>query len=267
MVLSLNQLIDMGCGTIAGLALAAAGAGAKEYGNIQSTNAMNSKVAQEMGRQKGYQGQANSVFQNSLSQSTPQSVGQQLGQGQQLAMQATRNATNVPFGSSQAPLPSNLGALAQQQLGATLQNNNQNNAALQGYSNIGLQQGLKDQLAQSQLGLVNTNAGRSASVLPYELQQAQGVGAPWEGAGSLLSAAGMVTGLSGLGAVPASAPVAGQTAGALNEFYGLGAPGMTGSMAGLSVAPTTGAFDAWAPAMQQWGQFDTSWFPGYSNLQ
>jgi len=100
--------------------------------------------------------------------------------------------------------PTNAGANAVSQAGqdALNQQGQQANAQLQGYSNVPLQQGLNNMNANNQLGVISQNAGDWASILPLQLQQASQSEAGLSGLGSLLSTAGGVVGLSGLGSSP-----------------------------------------------------------------
>jgi hypothetical protein len=211
----------MACGTIAGLALAGAGAGTQAYAGSKETSAMNDAVSQEMARNQQYQQQGQNVFQQSLAKSTPQAAQQQIGQGQQQLAGLIQNAQAVPLSLS---MPSSIGVNDQTQQAKT---NMSNTAAsnLGGYSNFGLQQNLKDMQAGSQLGVINQNARGWANILPAQIQQASQSQQGLMSLGQLLGMAGMVTGLSGLGA--GTGVSASQSANVLGEMNGtsyLGVP-------------------------------------------
>jgi hypothetical protein len=216
----------MGCGTLVALGLMGAGLGASEGASVMEGRAMNSKAQNELARQRAYQHRGMGVFNQSLGQSTPQAAQQQIGQGQRQALQSSQmsalplmalpSAPNEPF-SSVANAAS--GAESNRAIGS--------NAALQGYSNYGLQQYLKDLSAGSQLGLISNQAQQSENVLPVELQQASQSQQGLSSLGQLLSAAGMLTGIGSMtgafGAAPlANAPTAGTYFGAP---YGAGTGG------------------------------------------
>jgi len=166
----------MGCGALAllgGLGAAGMGAGAVGSANVakQRGQNMNEDVAREMARQRSYQDQASMLFKQSLAQSTPQAANQQIHQGAQQSLQANKPASQIPFGVSSVALPDNQDAQAQSRLATTLGMGQRANAAMQGYGNYSLQQGLKDQSIGNQLGVINSEAYRSLQPLPYEIQQ------------------------------------------------------------------------------------------------
>src|ERR1700679_23587 len=87
----------MGCGTIAGLALSLAGAGANEAVNVQTKNSENSLVNNELAKQSQFQNQARNVVANNLSNSTPQAAQQQQQQGAQQFLGASQQAKLPPL--------------------------------------------------------------------------------------------------------------------------------------------------------------------------
>lgn len=185
----------MSCGTLIGLALSGAGAGASEYAAQDENSAMNQQVANQLAQQAAYQKQGSKVFDTSLGQSTPQSAKQQVQQGQQQELGAIQNAQAAPLALAAAPMGDTATEKAQQKLG------NDSNSQFTGYGNFGFQQGLKDQTAANQLGVINNNARSSASILPIELQSASQQDSGLSALGSLLGTAGLLTGVaSGTGA-------------------------------------------------------------------
>ena len=92
--------------------------------------------------------------------------------------------------------------MSQARQNATNAAGQQANANLQGYSNYGFQQGLKDLSANSQLGLIGNQARSAESVLPYELQSAANADSGLASLGSLLGTAGSLAGLYGVTKAP-----------------------------------------------------------------
>jgi hypothetical protein len=112
------------------------------------------------------------------------------------------------------------------------------NADLQGYSNIGVQQGLKDQSVNSQLGVIGTNARRSASIFPTLLQNAQ-ISANGEASiGSLLSTLGSFLGLASATGLLSKAATPTSTLGSFSS---------NGTSFANNAANGIGAQQAWTP--------------------
>lgn len=230
----------MACGTIAALGLGLGGAGVDMYANNQVRNKMNSDTSAELARQKQYQNQASNVFDQSLNKSTPQAANQQIGQGQQQLAGLINQVQGVPLSAS---MPS-FGDTNSQTQQAKQGMSNKAASTLGGYGNFGLQQNIKDLQANSQLGLISGQARQSANVLPYELQQAQNSEQGLQSIGSLMSMAGMLAGLGGMMMPAGAALPASQTGAWMNEFNGMGLPGMTGS--GALPAMNFGSFAGFA---------------------
>jgi hypothetical protein len=190
----------MGCGTIASSLLLGGGTGMQMYAAEQEKSAMNNATQAEIDRQKQYRDKERGVFQHSLAQSTPDAVASQQQQGAQQYQNAVQQAQAAPL-SLAAPA---LGDAANNDARARMAS--QQNADWRGYGNIGLQQGLKDLQAGSQLGLLNNQAQASNAVLPLELQSAAHSQDMLANIGKLLNVGGSLIGLSGL----TSAPTAGQ---------------------------------------------------------
>lgn len=224
-----------------GAALTAAGAGAEAEGTAQTQSAMNKTVENEVAQQDQYAKQGRNIFEQSLTASSPQTAQTQIQQGQQKALTDYQKLESLDLNASgkQAPFQTDSSALNVDAGRTSLSNAAQ--AKLQGYSEWELQQQIKDLQAKGQLGVLNTNAANTASLLPYQLQAAQHAGDTWTGIGQLLSAAGGVTGslgaLSGLGSAAVAAGEAAPAAGAsyilnpgtnLFQPYQPGAPGAVG---------------------------------------
>lgn len=185
----------------AGAALAAAGAGTQMAAASAARSAENQKVTDEMARQAQYQQQGKQAFATSLAQSSQPVAQQQMQQGSDAAMREYQKLEALPLASSAAPFQGG-GSAQNLEAGRTLQSN-QAQANLQGYTKWDLDQAIKNLTANQRLGIIGTNASRSAGVLPYEVQQAAHSQDTLAGIGGLLGTAGSLVGnygaLSGLG--------------------------------------------------------------------
>lgn len=181
----------MGCATLAGLALSAAGAGTQAVASSNENNAMNNAIGAELARQNQFSNQAKGVFNQSLGQSGVPAANQQIQQGAQQSLGTLASlpsaAFSLPQGIGATNTGNNAGANTQNALNV---NSNQANAGLQGYSNYGLQQYLKDLQAKNSLGVINNNAQGWANILPYQLQNAATSQQGLTDIGSLLGAVG-----------------------------------------------------------------------------
>ena len=174
-----------------------AGTGLGVAGSMQSQSNMNDAAKAELMRQQEYNKKGQSVFQQSLQQSSPKSVQQQLGQGQQQALNEYAKVQATPTSYSQgAP-----NALSKATSDATVQGKtqlgNQAAAPLNAYDSYSLAQQIKDMQAQSQLGQIGNFSRSSESVLPLEMSQAQQSGGTLSGIGSILNTIGGLTSLYG----------------------------------------------------------------------
>lgn len=228
----------MGCGTIAALALSGAGAGAKIGAASSESDAMNQATQQQINAQNAYAKKGMSVFDQSLAQSTPQAMSQQQQTGSQQVAQATQAAALTPVGLPSNSNPSNAANVAYQGQQTKDQLAQGANADLQGYSNIGVQQGLKDQSVNSQLGVIGTNARRSASIFPTLLQNAQ-ISANGEASiGSLLSTLGSILGMASATGLLSKAATPTSTLGSFSS---------DGTSFANNAANGIGAQQAWTP--------------------
>lgn len=194
------------------LALSAAGTGLSMAGQAAQQDKQNSLVSQELARQNQYKKQAALAYQSSLAQSTPEAANQQIKQGQQDALQSYQKAQAAPLSIAPSSTGSNATSITTPDQQARAGLLNKAAAGIQGYSNFGLQQQLKDQEARNQLGVLSSISNSSGSILPYELNGAQN---PYAGLASLLGAAGTATGafgsLAGSNGVAAATKRANQT--------------------------------------------------------
>jgi hypothetical protein len=228
----------MGCGTIAALALGGAGAGAKIDAASSERDAMNQTTQQQINTQNAYAKKGMSVFDQSLAQSTPQAMSQQQQAGSQQVAQATKAAALTPVSLPSNTDQSNAANVSYQGQQAKNQLAQGANADLQGYSNIGLQQGLKDQSANSQLGVIGTDASRSASIFSTLLQNAQNSSSGEASIGSLLSTLGSVLGMASATGLLSKAATPAST---------LGSYSSDGASFANNAANGIGAQQAWTP--------------------
>lgn len=165
----------MSCGTIAALAVAAAGTGAAEYANVQEGNNMNSAVQNALANQNAMQAKASNVFNQSLGASAPPAANRQIGQGATQALQQYQGLQALPLSASTGTnsLPTGQQGIVNAQTSQGQRVSNQNNAGLQGYGNYSTQQGINNLLSGANLGLINNQAQSQLSTLPYQLQGAQ----------------------------------------------------------------------------------------------
>lgn len=210
----------MSCAALAGLALSAAGAGVGAYSSHEAKQNMNDVLQQQLAQQKKFQGQGNQVFQESLGKSTPKAVNQDLASGQNQFLNAASQAQAVPLGLPNAATTNedSSASKARAGLGAKALSD------FAGYSNIGQQQYLKDLDASSRLGVINNQAGQTASLLGPELQNAQNSMSGLSAFGNLLGSAGGLVGA--FGSMPTKVPVMTQnymqypgTASMLNNIF------------------------------------------------
>jgi hypothetical protein len=189
----------MGYTELIGLALAAAGAGTSIAASKQSRDAMNEQVNSSLLQQQQFQQQATPIFQQSLAQSGPKVAGQQVAQGAQDARSLYDAVSKVPNAGSTSPLP-----VDTQRLSGQVNQARDAGAQQQGYSNFALQQWLKNQEANRNLGVIG-NLSTSANANTGILTQLAGQkSAGMAGIGSLLGTAGNLASI--YGAVNASRP-------------------------------------------------------------
>ena len=186
--------------TIAGLLTTVGGATAGVIASSDERNAMNQATQNELNRQQQFTKQGKSIFENSLSQSTPQAVQGQIGQGTQRALAGYQQlqSQQVPGfqqGLTQINPNKSFNATENALTQAKVGQQNNAGAALQGYQQSGVQQGIKDLSARTGLNQIGNFAQASENVLPLELQAAANSRSGLAGIGSLLNTAGGVMSL------------------------------------------------------------------------
>lgn len=182
---------------IAGLLASLAGTGLGVAGSMESQSAMNDAAKAELSRQQQFNKQGQSVLQQSIAQSTPKAAQQQLGQGQQQALQEYAKVQSTPASYAQGAQSDLAKATSDTTVQGKNQLGNQAAAPLQSYDAYSLAQQIKDMQAQTQLGQIGTFARQSESVLPLEMQQAGQSGSTLSGIGSILNTLGGLTSLYG----------------------------------------------------------------------
>ncbi len=182
----------MGFAEVLGLALAAAGTGVGMKASSDAQGAMNDQVKNQLAQQQGFQRQSTPIFQRSEAEDTPASVAQKLLTGQQGAANQYQVQGQRPITSIGSPLP-----VDQSRLQGQIQQQRQASAGGQGYQNWALQEWLKNQQANTGLGVVSNLAQQSAATNPILTQLAGQKGANLAGIGSLMSTAGNLAAVYG----------------------------------------------------------------------
>lgn len=181
------------------LLLALAGTGFQIAGAKKSQKAADSAYSAEMQRQKVLRDQSQAVLGTSQGQMTPESVMSKTKAGAERHKAGYDAAEGVPLAASAAtaPLQRSATTVNTNREQARQESSDTRRAGLMGYSEWELQRAIENLLNNQQLGLTQNFAQGSNSVLPLELQAAQRAGEGLTGFGSLLSTAGMMTGLAG----------------------------------------------------------------------
>jgi len=185
----------VGVGTIAGLALTAAGTGLSIANARATQERMNEIVRQQIGAAQAFQSQATPEFQKSLGASGSDAARRQLAIGEQQALGGYRETQGLPPTTAASPILSD--ALTNVRTQARIEQANQANASLQGYGNLALQQWLANQRAQQNLGVISGLANSQSAITPYLLSGAQQQGQNLAAVGSLLGTAGSLAGVYG----------------------------------------------------------------------
>ena len=208
----------------AAAAMTAAGTGLSMAGNAKANDQINDMRNAELLRQKGYQNEADTEFQDSLSKSTAPGAQEAIDSGAENRLAAYSNLRNATAGLTETPGRNQpIGTSAGGASARADANQRATNAAwsnlqgaaranLGGYSDWGLQDNIKNRRANQNLAITAGKARSSASVLPMEISDAQHAGDSLNAWGQLASALGTVAGMGaavGLG----GAAVAGSGAG------------------------------------------------------
>lgn len=228
----------------------AVGTGLSIAGNEESQSAMNAARANEVAQQAALQKQSNAVFQNSLSQSTPQTAQRQMQQGtaaranawQNLQNATTPIATALPTAadgattttSSGASSPTSSAAQRATTAGDTWNSLLANAAAKEGgYSDWENQQNIKNANAAQKLSVLNNFSQGDAALLPTELQVASQAGDGLSGWGSIVSSLGSLAGYANKAGLFSQTPSAAMAPAGGAAF---GEPALSSSAAGQNFA-------------------------------
>lgn len=149
----------------------------------------------ELNQQQAFAKKGKGVFDTSVSESGSNVADKQVAQGagSQLAKYAAmqQSPTGVVSSTPDAPV-------TQGQTQAVIGQANNAQAQEAGYSNYGLQQYVKNQDANRQLGIIGTEASNEAATMRAKMAQASGAGGPLNLAGSGLGMLGNLAGLYGI---------------------------------------------------------------------
>ena len=205
------------------LALAAAGAAASYAGQRKAAKAQEQVLTDYRSRNKQREAEANAIYEQSLAQSGVDTADTALDKGtkrRQAAYESLGDALPAQALPTTAkgdtlvktPTTKNTGTVWEK-----LMNNAQ--AKLGSYADWQLQQGIKDNRANQSISRVTTDARSDwNNVVPVEMTAASHKGDALQGWGQLLSAAGMVSGMS----AALSTGAAGAGANAAKDFtYGM----------------------------------------------
>jgi len=184
------------------LGLSAAGAAASYAGQKKSASAQAKVLANYRNRNKQREAEANAVYQQSLDKSGRDTADAELEKGTQRRMTAYEQlGQQLPT----QPLPLSGSRNKEVKTGANVKNAGtawsrlmrKADAKLGSYADWNLQQGIKNTRTNQGLDRISQNAKSDFNnVVPVEMAGAARKGDALQGWGALLSAAGMVTGMS-----------------------------------------------------------------------
>ena len=210
---------------VAGLALSAAGTGMAMAGDAKSKREMNDAQTAELMRQKGYQGEADAAFKQNLAKSGRDTVDTETQQGTTRRLGAYQrvesNTATAPMASERAGGSSAAGAAARTAATTQASSNawsklvGDARAKLGGADDWGLEQGIRNNRTNQDLGIASSKARGSAAVLPVEMTAAHHKGDALRGWGQLASALGSAVGMYGA-TMPAAAA---GSAGSIGQLY------------------------------------------------
>ena len=178
----------MSCGTLIALASAAAGTGMKMSAAADEQDAMNKVTNEAIARQTEFANKSKAVFNQNAENSTPEAFKNQLQQGQQRYLDASKSAQDAPLALAAPVLGNKSDQQTQQRLG------NQANAGFMGYSNPAIEQGVGNTLSNARMNSINQQAQGWANILPLQLQAARNSEQGLSSAGGLVSSLGSIAG-------------------------------------------------------------------------
>jgi hypothetical protein len=181
------------------LLLALVGAAASAAGNIQSQNAANRTLWDELERQRRFKQRSDAIYAESLRQSTVKHAEETIAKGQEQRATEYKSLGDVPLGETAVGAQPVMTIAQQKQAQARQALDAITQAKYSGRSLWDLDQYIKNIEATSKLGLESTLARQSADINPYEVQDAARKGNPLTTLGSVMQLASLVTGLGSLG--------------------------------------------------------------------
>ena len=178
---------------LAGLALAAIGAGMQSAGAAQSRRAMNQRTQEELNRQAQIQRKAEAEYAQSLARSGTDVAAEQIQQGTDERGGLYSELQSVPLDTGAQPVAGQNPAITLRDV-AQMQLSNKTRSKLGGYETWMLDQAIKNARTNQNLGILNQQAIRSQNILPLELQDASHKGDALIGAGMGVGALGSIFG-------------------------------------------------------------------------
>lgn len=195
-----------------GILASAAGTGVSMSAASKSRRDMDSEVRRNLATQELYKGQAQPIFNQSLNEAKVKPQQQLVAAGEQAAAQRYAQA-NALYGQ-QGVVPYD----ATRAAGQIAQASDAQSRA-QGYQSAAMDNWLRNQWAQQQLGVIGNLASSTAGVAPILTQLAGQRSSALGAAGSLLSTAGGLAGMyGGLAGRGGGGQVTGNTSG--SSSYG-----------------------------------------------
>ncbi len=182
--------------TLLGMGIAAAGTGTSMAAASSGRNAANRAIQSGLQQQEEFQRQASPVFQQALQQTGPVNAQQQIGTGTQEATDLYGQINRLPLNGIVNPYAAS--PLEVARTNAQIAQQQKAQAALQGLRAWQVGQGLNSADVQNQLNVISNLAKSSANLTPIQAQLAGQSSANLSGLGSLMSTAGMLTGLAGV---------------------------------------------------------------------
>ena len=191
----------MSCGTLIALASTAAGTGMTMAANAEATDQMNKVTNEQVNRQNEFLKKSRSIVEQNVQANAPTTFQNNLQQGKQQYMDASKSAQAAPLALA-APVAG--GNTADQQ--ARQQMGNQVNADYMGYSRPALETNLGNVMSGARLNTLNNQAQGWANILPLQLQDARNSQQGLSSAGGLVSSFGRLAGSAVNSGMFASSP-------------------------------------------------------------
>ena len=185
----------MGCGTLIALGLAGAGAGLSYSAAQDEQSGMNNAIQNNLAGLQKFEQKGQGLFNQGLSNSTPQIANKTISAGQQQFTNAANNAQQTGFGFATPLDTKNTSASdARGKLGASAMGN------FAGYQTLPQSWQNQNATLWPQMGINNSSAQQWNAMLPSALQNASRSQQGRSSLGSLVSGLGsLVSGLNSMG--------------------------------------------------------------------